>query len=85
MKDLGLLTWLTQLGISVAVPLAGFVLLAVWLRDRFGWGAWVIWAGIVLGGYCAFQGLRSSLRTMERYLGKDKKDTPQKISFNDHE
>lgn len=85
MKDLGLLTWLTQLGISVAVPLAGFVLLAVWLRDRFGWGVWVIWVGIVLGGYCAFQGLRSSLRTMERYLGKDKKDTPQKISFNDHE
>ena len=29
MKNLSLLVWLTQLGISVAVPLAGFVLLAV--------------------------------------------------------
>lgn len=85
MKDLGLLTWLTQLGISVALPLAGFILLAVWLRERFGWGVWVIWAGIALGGYCAFQGLRSSLRAMERLAGKDKEDTPRKISFNDHD
>ena len=30
MKDLPLLVWLTQLGLSVAAPLAGFVLLAVW-------------------------------------------------------
>ena len=29
MKDLPLLVWLTQLGLSVAAPLAGFVLLAV--------------------------------------------------------
>ena len=36
MKDLSLLVWLTQLGLSVAVPLAGFILLAVWLRSRFG-------------------------------------------------
>ena len=32
MKDLGLLVWLTQLGLSVAFPLAGFVLLGLWLR-----------------------------------------------------
>ena len=49
MKNMQLLTWLTQLGLSTAVPLAGFVLLAVWLRERFGWGAWVIVGGIVLG------------------------------------
>ena len=44
MKDLSLLIWLTQLGFSVAFPLAGFILLGVWLHDRFGWGQWVIWA-----------------------------------------
>ena len=38
MKDLTLLTWLTQLGLSVAVPLGGFVWLGVWLRDSLGWG-----------------------------------------------
>ena len=43
---MSLLVWLTQLGISVAVPLAGFVLLAVWLRSLFDMGVWVIWAGV---------------------------------------
>ena len=42
MKNLNLIVWLTQLGLSTALPLAGFILLAVWLRSRFGWGDWVI-------------------------------------------
>ena len=49
MKELTLLTWLTQLGLSVALPLAGFIFLALWLRSQFGWGDWVLWVGIVLG------------------------------------
>lgn len=85
MKNLNLLIWLTQLGISVAVPMVGFVLLAVWLRQRFDWGVWVIIAGVVVGLLCAVNGLRSSLKAMER-LAKDKKtDTPPPVSFNDHE
>ena len=51
MKELTLLTWLTQLGLSVAVPLGGFVWLGAWLRDSQGWGDWVFWAGLVLGLY----------------------------------
>ena len=43
MKDLSMLVWLSQLGLSVAAPLAGFILLAVWLNERFSLGVWVIW------------------------------------------
>ena len=32
MKDFNLLIWLAQLGLSTAFPLAGFILLGVWLR-----------------------------------------------------
>ena len=84
MKDISLLVWLTQLGLSVALPPAGFILLAVWLRDRFGWGSWVLWVGIVLGLVFAADGLRTSLKTM----GRMSKDTSQKeppVSFNDHD
>lgn len=84
MKDISLLTWMTQLGMSVAAPLAGFILLAVWLRSRFGWGAWVIWVGVGLGLICGISGLRSSLKTMER-LAKPKSEEPPAISFNDHD
>ncbi len=82
MKNISLLVWMTQLALSVAVPLAGFVLLGVWLHNRFGWGAWVIAAGAVIGLLCAIEGLRSSLKAMER-LAKNEEKPP--VSFNDHD
>ncbi len=84
MKDLHLLVWLTQLGFSVAFPLAGFVLLAVWLHNHLGWGVWVIWTGLILGLICAVQGFRDSLKIMEQ-LSKDKKKEDPPVSFNDHQ
>ena len=85
MKDLSLLVWLTQLGLSVAFPLAGFVLLAVWLHNSCGWGVWVLWAGIGLGLICAIDGLRTSLKAIERLTRKPKDAAPPPVSFNDHD
>lgn len=84
MKDLSLLVWLTQLGISVAVPPVLFILLAVWLRNSCGWGKWVIWVGIVLGLYNAITGLISSLKTLKKLSDRKPKETPP-LSFNDHD
>lgn len=85
MKDLSLLVWLTQLGLSVALPFAGFILLALWLQNQFGWGDWTLWVGIVLGGISAFDGFRSSIKAMIR-LSKGHKDSdPPPVSFNDHD
>lgn len=85
MKDLSVLVWLTQLGLSVAFPLAGFILVAVWLRDHFGLGMWVLWAGIVLGIVGAVDGLRTSLRALDRMSRKKQDDPPPPVSFNDHQ
>ena len=83
MKDLSLLVWLTQLGLSVALPPAAFIFLAVWLNRSFGWGQWVIWVGIAVGFICAIQGFRDSLKLLERLsAGKDKDDPG--VSFNEH-
>lgn len=84
MKDLRLLIWLTQLGLSTAVPLAGFVLLAVWLYRRFQLGTWVIIVGVAVGLVCAFDGLRVSVKAMER-MAKDKDKQKSSAGFNDHE
>lgn len=84
MKDLSLLVWLTQLGLSTAVPLGGFVLLAVWLRQRFGLGVWAIFIGVVIGLICAIDGLRGSLKAMDR-MSRSKQSDPPPISFNDHD
>lgn len=85
MKDLHLIVWLTQLGLTTALPLAGFILLAVWLQDHFGWGNWVIWVGVIVGICCAVDGFRNSLRIMAR-LNQDKpSEDPPSVSFNDHD
>lgn len=83
MKNWNLLVWLTQLGLSVALPPLGFILLAVWLRDRFALGTWVVWIGIVLGIVCAVDGLRMNLKAMES-MNRDKKEEPP-VSFNEHD
>ena len=84
MQDLNLLVWLTQLGLSVAFPLAGFVLLAVWLRDSCGWGSWVIWVGLFLGISSAISGFRNSLNAMHIFTNNKSKDQ-RPVSFNDHD
>lgn len=83
MKELHLLVWLTQLGFSVAFPLAGFVLLGVWLHTDRGWGIWVFWVCLVLGFICAVVGFRDSLRAMQ-LLSADKKKEEHPTAFNDH-
>ena len=84
-KDFRLLIWLTQLGISVIAPLGGFIWLGVFLRQRFAFGIWVVFAGIFLGVVCAIDGLRVSLKAMERMAKDEKEDEPPAVSFNDHE
>ena len=90
MKEYNLLVWLTQLGLSVAMPLGGFTLLGLWLRNRFSLGAWVMILGCIAGFACAVNGLRHTMSLMERmeknmkdYAGK--KEEPPPVSFNDHE
>ena len=80
-----MLVWLTQLGLSVAGPLVGFILLALWLRQRFDLGVWVLVIGIVLGISGAIDGFRVSIKAMEQ-MSEDKHDKPDPppVSFNDH-
>ena len=83
MKDLQLLTWLTQLGLNTAVPLAGFVLLAVWLRNRYALGLWVLFVGIGFGVLFAIDGFCRSLKRLSD-MSKEKGKNPP-ISYGEHE
>ena len=84
MKDLNLLVWLTQLGLSVAAPPAILIYLAVWLQKSKDWGSWVIWVAVILGILLAIDGLIVNLRALRR-LSRSKKEERQVVSFNDHE
>lgn len=84
MKNISLLVWLSQLGLSVTVPLGGFILLGVWLHNRFEWGSWIIVICTILGVICAVDGLRSSLKAMDRIAKNEAEEKPP-VSFNDHD
>ena len=86
MKELNMLVWLTQLGVSVAVPLVVFTLLGLWLRAQFGLGSWIVLVLCALGFICAVRGFCESLKMMEQMdkNGRRKQDPPP-VSFNDHE
>ena len=84
MKNLQLLTWLTQLGLSTAVPLAGFVLLAVWLKNRFDLGNWVLFAGVGLGVFSAVNGFYKSLMALSN-MSMDSKKDKFPVSYTEHD
>ena len=84
MKNVNLLVWVTQLGLSTAVPLAGFIVLAVWLRNRFDLGSWVIFVGIGLGLFCAIDGLVRNMKALDRMSREKEKNNPP-VSFGEHD
>ena len=84
MKEFNLLVWLTQLGISVAVPLALCTIGSVWLRNRFQLGPWVLFVGIGLGLFCAIDGFCRSLKLLEQQ-NKDKKEKTPPVSYGEHD
>ncbi len=69
-----MLVWLTQLGLSTVLPLAGFLLLGIWLHTQLGWGKWSLICGILLGVLSGVRGFWDALKAME-LMAKDPKDS----------
>ena len=61
MKLLNLLMWVVQFGFSILFPTVFFLILAVWLQNKFSLGVWII---IVLG----ILGVRTSVSTTRSCL-----------------
>ena len=85
MKDLTLLVWLMQLGISVAVPLGVFVGGALWLQKRFAMGSWIVIVGVVLGISLAIYEFYRMMKLLDKVGNKKKEKETTAVYFNDHE
>lgn len=83
MKDLNMLVWLTQLGLSTVLPLAAFCVIGIWLHRGRGCGVWTVWAGLLLGLICTAGSFRNSLKAMERMAEAGSREPPP-TSFNEH-
>ncbi|MBQ8160835.1 MAG: hypothetical protein IJ083_08780 [Clostridia bacterium] len=80
-SDWKMLIWISQLGLSTCLPLAGFTLLGIYLCDRFSWPRGVIIIFLLLGLISGFSGLREAwqaMNHMERMQKKYDAAHPQK-------
>ena len=84
MKFIALLVWVGQFGFSAIFPTVFFLLVAVWLQGKFGFGMWIVAVCGVLGILTSISAARSCLRSLRKAAEEagGKKEHP--ISFNDH-
>ena len=84
MKYLSLLRWVTQFGLSVLFPVCFFLLLAVWLQQKFALGIWIVAVLGILGLLVSFTTAKSCLRSLLKEIERinDRPDPPP--AFNDH-
>jgi len=73
------LLYLTQIGLSMAIPPILSLLLARWLQNRFELGNWIMILAIVLG----IGGMITNLLEYVRMFSiRAKKETPERVSYN---
>lgn len=85
MKLFSLLTWVGQFGFSCLFPTCAFLMLGVWLQNKFGLGTWVVILLGILGFLTSISTARSCLHSILREAERlnDKKEDPP-VAFNDH-
>ena len=84
MRFLSLLMWVGQFGFSVIFPTLFFLLLAVWLQNTFGLGAWILVVLGILGILTSISTTRSCLRSLRKAAEDASSREIPPIAFNDH-
>jgi len=74
MKYLSLLTWVGQFGFSCLFPTCAFLMLGVYLRDRFHLGVWVIIVLGIIGFLTSISTARTCLQSMCKEIDRISKD-----------
>lgn len=84
MKLLNLLLWVGQFGFSVVFPTLLFLLLAQYLRQRFGFGIWIVFLLGLLGVLTSVTTARSCLHAMQKASQEASGQEKPPTAFNDH-
>lgn len=85
MKLLNLLMWVGQFGLSIIFPTLFFLILAVWLQNKFGLGMWIVVVFGILGVLTSISTTRSCLRSLRKAAEEAGPDKEPPVAFNDHQ
>ena len=74
MKYLSLLTWVGQFGFSCLFPTCVFLMLGVYLQNRFDLGVWVVIVLGIIGFLTSISTARACLQSMRKEIERISKD-----------
>ena len=74
MKYLSLLIWVGQFGFSCIFPTCLFLMLGIYLQDRFDFGVWVVIVLGIIGFLTSLSTARSCLRSIRKEIDRISKD-----------
>lgn len=74
MKYLSLLIWVGQFGFSCIFPTCLFLMLGIYLQDRFGLGVWIVIVLGIIGFLTSLSTARSCLRSIRKEIDRISKD-----------
>ncbi len=74
MKYLSLLIWVGQFGFSCIFPTCLFLMLGIYLQDRFDLGVWIVIVLGIIGFLTSLSTARSCLRSICKEIDRISKD-----------
>ena len=74
MKYLSLLIWVGQFGFSCIFPTCLFLMLGIYLQDRFDFGVWIVIVLGIIGFLTSISTARSCLRSIRKEIDRISKD-----------
>ena len=85
MNFLSLLLWVTQFGLSLLFPLFFFLVLAVWLQQRYGLGSGFVLVMGLVGLLTSVSTARSCIRALQKDAETVSGKNKPPVAFNDHD
>ena len=84
MKILNLLMWVGQFGFSIIFPTLFFLILAVWLQNKYNLGVWIIILCGIVGLLTTVSTVKTCLHSLRKAAEEATENKPRPVSFNDH-
>lgn len=85
MKILNLLMWVGQFGLSILFPTVFFLLVGVWLQNKFSLGIWILILSGILGILTSVSTAKACLHSLCKAAEEVSGDKKPPIGFNDHQ
>lgn len=85
MKILSLLMWVGQFGFSIIFPTVFFLLVGVWLQNKFTLGGWILILFGILGLFTSISTTKACLQSLRKAAEEASGQRKPPIGFNKHQ